>query len=385
MRKLKIVLAATVPDTFAFILAGQPKFLAGAFDLTLLTSFGRYSALLERETVPIVFAPMIRHINPLRDILAFFRLIRIFRSIRPDIVHSYTPKAGLLCMSAAFFCRIPIRVHTFTGLVWPTSLGPTKWLLAGTDALTCACATDVVAEGQGVLRDLKRLPLFSKSVRVIGNGNIAGVDVDHFDRMAQGVAQSTALLRKKYRFKGDTFVFVFLGRLHKDKGLQELIEAFLDLTHRARLLIVGELDSNGPIESTLWAKIRGDSRILLAGFHFDVRPALCASNILVLPSYREGFPNALLQAGALKLPVIASDICGSNEIIQQGVNGWLVPARDSRSLRISMQEAMSTPRERLDAMGEVARQRVVNLFDRKSHWDRMRDFYNGLGNTLHYE
>lgn len=382
MRKLKIVLATTVPDTFAFILAGQPRFLAGAFDLTLLTSVGRYATHLEREAVPIVFAPMIRQINPLRDFFAFLRLVRLFRLMRPDIVHSYTPKAGLLCMSAAFFCRIPIRVHTFTGLVWPTSCGPRKGLLAGTDALTCAFATDVVAEGQGVLRDLRRLP-FSKNARVIGNGNIAGVDVMHFDRMAHGVAKSTALLRKKYRFKKETFVFVFLGRLHKDKGLQELIEAFLDLTHHARLLIVGELDATGPIESTLWAKIRGHARIFLAGFHYDVRPALCASNILVLPSYREGFPNVLLQAGALKLPAIASDICGSNEIIKQGVNGWLVPARDTRSLRNSMQEAMSTPREKLDAMGEVARQRVVDLFDRKSHWDRMRNFYTGLGNTLH--
>lgn len=177
------------------------------------------------------------------------------------------------------------------------------------------------------------------------------------------------------KISADSVVYCFVGRLNKDKGLKELAQAFSALPINAHLIIVGDMDDSAPIDHVTMSFFESHPRVHLLGFQQDIRTALTCSDILVLPSYREGFPNVVLQAGAMGLPCIVTDINGCNEIIQPGLNGWLVPPRDHHCLASAMFEALNSPPEILLRMGDSARHLVIKRFDRKDHLLRMADFY----------
>lgn len=377
--QLKIVLVTTVPDTFASILIGQPNYLAKHFDISLVTSPGPLVARVEEnEGLSVRTVPMERGINPFKDLISIWHMWRTLRRLRPDIVHSYTPKAGLVTMVSAWLCGVPVRVHTFTGLIFPTATGVKQKILIWVDRLICACATHIVPEGLGVQRDLESYRITGKPLKVVGHGNIAGVDTAHFSPEAAGVQTAAAELGARLKLEPQVMVFCFVGRLNKDKGITELCAAFDALPEQAHLLLVGGLDHSAPISNDLQENIKNNPRIHALGFMEDIRPVLHLANVLVLPSYREGFPNVVLQAGSMELPVIATDINGCNEIIEPGFNGWLVPPRDAKALMLAMQEAMQTPRSSRKEMGESARSLVQQWFEQRQHWGRMKIFYKGL-------
>jgi glycosyltransferase involved in cell wall biosynthesis len=375
----RILISTTVPETLATILKKQPRFLAGYFQVALATSPGEaLSQVEDSEQLKIHVVPMARGISILNDMASLVSMTRLLRTLQPDLVHSYTPKAGLVTMLAAWLCRVPVRVHTFTGLIFPTSTGIRKKLLICIDRLICACATHIVPEGQGVKQDLERFRITRKRLRVIGHGNIAGVDTEYFSPVACGVEEMATDLRKQLALKNGAFVFAFVGRLNKDKGLAELMDAFKSLPINAHLVVVGGLDQAAPVDASTLAAIALHPRVHSLGFLKDIRAVLCVSDILVLPSYREGFPNVLLQAGAMALPVVATDINGSNEIILPGNNGWLVPPRDAEALGNAMRQAMDVPTDFRSEMGRLARARVQKCFQQKEHWERMVEFYQRL-------
>jgi len=312
---------------------------------------------------------MERGISPVRDFVSVIKMIFLILRERPDIVQSYTPKAGLVTMLAAFLCRTPVRIHTFTGLVFPTQSGVKRRILIWIDRLISACATLVVPEGEGVRRDLQRFSITKEPLHVIGHGNIAGVDTCHFRSDLLDLHHEVVGIQSLLPVGG--FTFCFVGRLNNDKGISELEDAFSKLPQNARLLLVGGMDYTSPISERTLESLRANPRVLLLGFQRDIRPALVASKVLVLPSYREGFPNVILQAGAMELPVIASNINGCNEVIEAGVNGWLVPPRDSDALYLSMLEAMNMPESVRVEMGKRARTRIQERFEQKDHWRRI--------------
>jgi len=322
--------------------------------------------------------PMARGISVLKDFFSIAYMIRALLKVRPTLVHSYTPKAGLVTMLSAWLCRVPVRVHTFTGLIFPTSHGFKKKLLIWIDRLICACATHIVPEGQGVKKDLEYFRITRKPLRVIGYGNIAGVDTTYFSLLAPGVVTAGVNLRARLAIDAEAFVFCFVGRLNKDKGVAELMQAFAALPPAVHLLLVGGVDQTAPVGADLLRLIDSHPRVHKLGFLNDVRPALAAADILLLPSYREGFPNVLLQAGAMALSVIATDINGCNEIIEPGFNGWLVPPRDAPALQCIMHEALQTPGAARKKMGAQARLRIQQRFERQQHWEHMVEFYQGL-------
>jgi len=287
----------------------------------------------------------------------------LLHRLAPDIVHSYTPKAGLVAMFGSFFARIPVRVHTFTGLIFPTATGFKRWLLVQMDRLVCATATRIVPEGEGVKRDLLMFNITKKPMKVIGYGNIAGVDINYFTPEHENTLQI------------EGFVFCFVGRLNRDKGINELVTAFTQLPDKAQLLLVGQIDKTAPVDSDVMSAIQQHPRIHAVGFMDDIRPALINASTLVLPSYREGFPNVVLQAGAMALPVIASDINGCNEVIDPGFNGWLIPARDSNALAQAMAEAMALKAEAIDEVGKNARQLICERFERTQYLEHLQSFY----------
>jgi glycosyltransferase involved in cell wall biosynthesis len=369
-----LLLVSNIPWIFSTTLIGQPGYLRQFYDVSVASS--NDGTLLEYgsyENIETHDVPMIRGINPFADLRSIFHMVKLIRRLRPEIVHSYTPKAGLVSMLSAWMCRVPVRIHTFTGLIFPTQTGFKQQLLIWIDRLICACATMVVPEGLGVRNDLRRYKITGKPLNVIGYGNIAGVDTSVFSPGIPSVQVDSEELCSR---SDGGFVFCFVGRINRDKGIRELVQAFARLPKKACLLLVGWEDPEAPVDDDTKEIIRRSENIISLGFMRDIRPALAASDVLVLPSYREGFPNVVLQAGAMCLPVIASDISGCNEVIEPGMNGWLVPPKDSDALYSAMQCAMDLQREAISEMGKRARMRIVERFERNEHWERMRRFYN---------
>ncbi|MEY8216038.1 MAG: glycosyltransferase family 4 protein [Colwellia sp.] len=373
MKKLFIV--TTVPDTLDIILRKQPNYLNKYFKVFLATSKGERTFSIEnQESIKVNIVPMIRGINPFYDLYSIYKMVKLLRIIKPDIVHSYTPKAGLITMLSAWICRIPVRIHSFTGLIFPTSIGFKKKLLISIDRLICRCATEIVPEGNGVKNDLLNYKITHKELNVIGYGNIAGVDTTYFKRNLVADDHAVISLRERLGLEDGAFLFCFVGRLTNEKGLNELIDAFNLLPSNAHLLVVGEIDKSAKLDKRIREQLDQHARIHMLGFQNDIRPALFISKVLVLPSYREGFPNVLLQAGAMSLPVIASDINGCNEIVTPGVNGWLVEAKEYQPLYAAMNKAMVS--DILESMSIEARVNITTKFERHVHWQRMVAFYN---------
>lgn len=331
----KLIRAVTASQSIGFFEPIVPDLQAKGYEVVSVSSPGPEVQHLREMGVKCIEVSMERHISLSKDIVSLWKLIKVFRKEKPDIVHSMTPKAGMLCMLAAWICRVPVRIHTFTGLVWPTASGLKRKILMATDWLTCACATHVIPEGEGVKTDLLSHGITHKPLKVLGYGNVRGIDLEHY-------ARTEEVMRKadKIRVK-DVFTFVFVGRIVRDKGINELVAAFKRLQTRVpktRLILVGEYeDALDPITPEARKEIEDNPCILAVGKQKDVRPWLAASDALVFPSYREGFPNVVIEAGAMGLPSIVTDINGSREIIQDGVNGLIVPSKNEDALLKEME------------------------------------------------
>ena len=328
-----------------------------------------------REGVRTHAVKMYRYITPLRDFKSLRRLIKVFRMERPQMVHSITPKAGLLSMMAAWMTRVPVRVHTFTGLVFPTATGLRRLILATTDRLTCLFATHIIPEGNGVKSDLQRYHITRKPLRVLGYGNLRGVDLKYYNPDDPGVCAAAEPLKKD-----GIFTFVFIGRMVGDKGLNELVEAFRILNQECadtRLLLIGWEAETDPLKPETEDEISRNPAIEYVGYQADVRPWLVASDVLVLPSYREGFPNVVLEAGAMGLPAIVTDINGSNEIISEGVNGMIVPPKDCRLLYEAMKN-MYGFKDKLFGMGKRARGIIAERFEQSYVRYCIKEYYREI-------
>ena len=374
--KKKLIRVSTVPLSLHLLLQGQLKMLSEEYEVVAVSSPGEeLEKVAEREGVRTVVVPMERRISPFKDLVSLFRLITLFRKEKPDIVHSLTPKAGLLSMLAAWIGRVPVRIHTFTGLVFPTATGRKQKLLMATDRLTCRCATYINPEGEGVKKDLENYHITGRPLHIIGNGNINGIDLAHYDRTPEVMAEAG-----KYRDE-TCFTFCFVGRLVRDKGMNELVSAFTDLHGEfpnARLWLVGSFEQQlDPVTPQTEHHILHHPAIRFMGWQEDVRPFLAGADAFVFPSYREGFPNVVLQAGAMGLPCIVTNINGCNEIIEDGRNGIIIPPHDREQLYLAMRTLIASPQKTRELAAE-ARMRVVRKYDREKLWEALRSVYGNL-------
>ena len=278
-------------------------------------------------------------------------------------------------MMAAWLARVPVRVHTFTGLVFPTAVGLKRKILMATDWLTCACATYIIPEGEGVKNDLLNNGITKKSLKVLGYGNVMGVDMDYY-------SQSLEITEKAKEIKKDAFTFLFVGRIVGDKGINELCEAFDKLSGMAnvRLLLVGPYeDSLDPISQKSKEIIKKNPAIESVGRKFgdELLAYYAISDCFVFPSYREGFPNTVLEAGAMGLPSIVTDINGSREIIRQGENGVIIPSHDANALLDAMLKMMKDKDAR-EKMAGNARQMIASRFEQGYVRKCLYDFYDEI-------
>jgi glycosyltransferase involved in cell wall biosynthesis len=365
--KKTLVIVTTVSDTLKTILQGQPKWLSTDYNVICIKSpSDDVKKISSSEGVLVRSVPMVRGISPIRDLISVIQMFKVLKEIKPDVVHSYTPKAGMVSMFASFFVGVKVRIHTFTGLIFPVYKGWKRTLLITIDKLICVSATHVIPEGLGVSNDLSRHEITKKNLKIIGNGNVAGVDVNFYHPN-----YSFSLMD----FPDGQFVFSFVGRLNRDKGIDELISAFLTLPSDPVLLLIGDIDKTAPISDDIIALISSHPRIHALGFLEDIRSALVSSDVMVLPSYREGFPNVVLQAGAMGKPVIASNVNGCNEIIVDDFNGWLVPARNAAALAECMKKAMWAGSVALCGLGDNARALIVEKFEQEKYRNALLDFY----------
>lgn len=374
--KPKIIRACTVSMSVDFVTGILPE-LQKKYEVMLLSSPGSELDDTEREYgVRGIRVPMERHISVMHDIISLLRLIRVFRKEKPRMVHSMTPKAGLLCMMAAWLTRVPVRVHTFTGLVFPTATGLKRRILMLTDSITCACATHVIPEGEGVMKDLRNHGITKKPMKVLGYGNIKGVDMMHYSRRPEVME-----LAQKLKKEG-VFTFLFVGRIAKDKGINELCTAMGKLSGFApvRLLLVGwNEDCQDPISQEAKEMIENNSAFEYVGKKFgdELLAYYAAADCFVLPSYREGFPNTVLEAGAMGLPSIVTDINGSREIIVEGENGVIVPPRNEEALFQAMLEMVRNKSKR-EYMASQARDLIASRFEQSFVQKCLLDFYEGI-------
>ena len=372
----KIIRACTVSMSLGFV-SGMLLDLSKKYEMVLLSSPGEEMEEIARQHLARCIAlPMERRISPIKDFISLCKLIRVLKKERPDMVHSMTPKAGLLCMVASWLTRVPVRVHTFTGLVWPTAHGMQRQILKITDRITCFCATHVIPEGQGVLSDLKTGKITNKEMKVLGYGNVRGIDMDRFSRRPDILELAKAIRNE------DVFTFLFVGRIVGDKGINELIDAFAKLhgEYNIRLILVGSYERTlDPLLSKTQEQIDNVPDIVFVGEQFgdNLIAYYAAADCFVFPSYREGFPNTVLEAGAMGLPCIVTDINGSREIIVDGNNGIIIPPKDENALYEAMKTMVEDSVLR-EQMSSNARPMIESRFEQGYVRQCLYDYYDQI-------
>lgn len=378
----KIITAATISYSILEFVGYQFQDLVKKYEVVVVSSPDEaLDKISYIEGVRVVPVKMARRIAPLRDIISLFSLIVLFIREKPYMVHSMTPKAGLLCMVAARISRVPLRVHTFTGLIWPTAIGYKRKLLMFTDKITCAFATHIIPEGQGVKRDLEMGGITKKPLNVLGYGNIRGVDMYHYSKRPEVLSWACSIQDSKF------FTYLYVGRIVRDKGINDLVHAFRRLNeihHNTRLFLVGMYeDSLDPISEETRNEIRLNNAIVSVGYKTgdELLSYFAASDCFVFPSYREGFPNTVLEAGAMGLPSIVTDINGSREIIIEGENGIIIPPRDSESLFCAMQEMIINPTKR-EYMAQNSRKLIENRFEQGFVKKCLFEYYDKIFNNV---
>ena len=379
--KKKLLRVSTVPSALYLFLDGQLKFLNQEFDVLGVSSPGKYLDMVkEREGIRVIAVEIKRQISPFNDIISLYKLYRLFKKEKPDIVHSITPKAGLLSMIAARLAGVPHRLHTFTGLIFPSKTGPIKYVLILMDRLLCQCATNIYPEGSGVKSDLINYKITNKPLNVIANGNVNGIDTDFFSNQLLD-RQHVSYLKTQYKIQQNDFVFVFIGRLVKDKGVNELVKSFSNLNKKEphiKLFLLGDFEPEfGPLEDDTLAEIKINENIIYVGFQTDVRPFLQVANVFVFPSYREGFPNAVLQACSMSVPCIVTDVNGSNEIIENEINGVIINPKSTIELKESMANMVGRKYD-LTKMGAMSRKKMIDKFTIKLVWKCLLEEYKNL-------
>ena len=326
----KLIRITTVPISLKYLIKGQMRFMSkNGFDVTMISAGGEeIKEVIKNEDCKHLIFPLTRKITPIQDLKAVLKLFRYLKKEKPYIVHTHTPKAGIVGMLASYLAGVPIRLHTVAGLPLMEVREVKRFVLNFVEKLTYKCSTRVYPNSYGLKKIILKNGFTSENkLKVIGNGSSNGIDTSYFDPELFSIKDNEDL-KTNLGIKKTDFVFIFVGRIVSDKGINELIEAFDKMSlveENIKLLLVGPFeDELDPLHKKTKVLINNNNKIILVGYQNDVRPYFSISNCLVFPSYREGFPNVVMQAGAMKLPSIVSDINGCNEIIENNINGLVI-------------------------------------------------------------
>jgi glycosyltransferase involved in cell wall biosynthesis len=385
--KPKLIRITTVPLSLQYLLRGQPRYMSAFFEILCVSSGPAkdLEELIKREEVKVQEVEMTRQITPFKDLKSVWKLYKLFKKEKPTIVHTHTPKAGIVGMLAANLAGVPIRLHTVAGLPLMETQGFKRFVLNTVEKLTYFCSTGVYPNSKGLEEFILSHRFTNESkVKIIGNGSSNGIDTIFFNPSlyTEDLKQK---LRAQLGISKKDFVFVFVGRLVGDKGINKLVAAFKGLTRQPvsrsnhyKLLLVGPLETElDPLQDLTLNEIESNPTIITTGFQPDVRPYFAISNALVFPSYREGFPNVVMQAGAMGLPSIVTDINGCNEIIEDGKNGLIIPTKDTKALQEKMLRLVED--ELLcKHLASNSREMITSRYEQKLVWEALLEEYKRL-------
>jgi glycosyltransferase involved in cell wall biosynthesis len=362
----KICFVVSAPITAQAFLLKHFEYLSKEFDITLVANFetqADFEIPFVKNTKHIAIQ---RSIHPIKDLLALIQLFFFFRKESFHVVHSVTPKAGLLAMTAAWLSRIPIRIHIFTGQVWHTQLGFKKQFLKFLDRLLVFFTTHVLVDGQSQRQFLITNKIITdKNSKVLGKGSISGVDVQKFNPSSA----IRNLYRAQLNFQHNDIVFAFLGRMNTDKGILDLAKAFQMLSAdfpNVKLLLIG-FDEEHMQEQI--RKIQIDN-IIYFGPTPKPQEVLQAADVFCLPSYREGFGTSVIEASLLELPIICSDTYGLTETIIENTTGLRHEVKNVNQLYNQMRLLTEDATTRT-YLGKNGRQYVLDHFSADEislHW-----------------
>ena len=357
---MKIAIVTSSPMTIHAFLRHQIMCLSRSHQVTGIVNDIHSEISLSDEISIFRSIKIVREVSPFNDICAFFSLLKLFRNEKFDLVYSVTPKPGLLAMTASYLAKTPCRIHIFTGQVWVTRTGFSRYLLKKIDYLISKFATHILADSKSQKHYLINEKIVNlEKINVIENGSISGVNLERF----RPDINTKSMIRNELKIADSEVVILFLGRLSRDKGIMHLVNAFMMLsqTHTfVRLMIVG------PDEGEMMPEILtvlGNKRTMLSMIEFTKFPEhyMNAADILCLPSYREGFGSVVIEAAAVGIPAVGSDIYGIRDSIQDGITGILFPAGNTQALYDAL-HVLIVDKSYRKKLGLAAYNRARNLF-----------------------
>lgn len=382
--ELKIARVSTVPLFVVAHLQAQIKALnASGMAVTVITSRDKMSdELTKNESFTYVPLNIEREINLIKDFLSLVALISTFRKNKFDIIHSTTPKAGLLCAIAGVFSGTKIRLHTFTGQPWATMSGVKRSILKLCDRIIGLLNTHCYADSESQKNFLVSSGIIkAEKISVIGAGSIAGIDLNRFDP-SRYTSDQLSILRDDLHIPESGKILLFVGRITPEKGIKELVSAFAEIVNKDSnifLVFVGPFESSGKniVEQVTDVNVRKNIKIV--GYSDEPEKYMALADLLCLPSYREGFGTVVIEAAAMGTPTIGTNIYGLSDAIVDGETGVLVPVRDSVALETAILSTLNNV-SLMSAMGAAARDRACSDFGANTCSDLLINEYKSFSN-----
>lgn len=379
----KIIRITTIPMALRYLLPGQMHFMKeNGFDVLMISADGEnLKEVIENEKCRHIVVPMTRKITPWQDLKCLIQLIIIFRKEKPDIVHSHTPKAGLLAMVAAKMTSVKIRIHTVAGLPMVVEKGLKKLLLKRVEKITYASANHVWPNSNSLFQYIRENKFTSsKKLKIIGKGSSNGIDTNKFNVESLN-SDFLEDIKSSINYCMENTYLLCVGRLVKDKGIVELVNVFISLQKELpslKLILIGNFEESlDPLPQVTLKEIKNNTSITHVRWTNRVEYYLRLSNIFVFPSHREGFPNVLLQAGAMRLPIICSNIMGNIDIVRNNETGLTFKYQNEIELKNKIILALNEP-EYIKKMAEKLYQMITTSYRREMFWQTMLSEYKKL-------
>jgi len=379
----KLVRITTIPLSLEKLLEGQLTYMEKHYEvIAIAAEKERLEQYGKSNEVRTFWVEMTRKITPLQDLKAVVKLYMFFKKERPLIVHTHTPKAGIVGMLAGKLAGVPIRLHTVAGLPLIETSGFKRKILDLVETFTYKLSTRVYPNSLELKKLIVKLGYAKRNkLKVLGKGSSNGIDTNYFDPANFIKDKEKSSYKKELGIPDEDFVYVFVGRLVSEKGINELVTAFSQLysSHQnISLLLVGPFEQKlDPLDNTVFKTIKSHSKIFTTGYQEDVRPYFSISDVLTFPSYREGFPNVVMQANAMGLPAIVTNINGCNEIIKDGINGKIIPVKNVTDLKANMEELLLETSLR-SKLTQNARKLIQANYERSKFWAILLKEYKEL-------
>lgn len=366
-----------------YLLPGQMDYMRRqGYDVLMISADGKErEKVIQTENCPHLIVPMTRKITPLQDLKCLFQLIKIFRKEKPDIVHTHTPKAGLLGMIAAKICRVKIRIHTVAGLPMMVENGNKYKLLKFIEKLTYSAANQVWPNSNSLKEFITEKKLARpEKLSIIAKGSTNGINIDKFNENNILPAKLQEI-KTAINYNAANTYLLCMGRLVKDKGIVELINVFKNISNSnptIKLLLVGDFEASlDPLPELTLEEIKNNSSIIHISWTTDVEYFMHLADNFVFPSHREGFPNVLLQAGAMNLPIICSRIPGNVDIVENNETALIFDKGNESQIQSLILQAVNQ-KEKMLGMASKLKQVICTDYPRAFIWQQVLQRYSFL-------